>query len=185
MRLEEADGEEEGPVAHALQEVEGHRHDVVRVVGGNLVDLVVAYDVGLLGDVLLADERGPVAELVQGVDDVVAVVFEGEAAVGEADHTTGVGVLAREQGGAAARAGRRGAEGLAEDDALLREALDVRRPRGVTVGPDPAPRVVGVDVEDVRKIRQPFTPFRPYAPPRARRRSGPTPRRARPPAASF
>jgi hypothetical protein len=36
--------------------------------------------------VLLADERGPVAELVQGVDDVVAIVVKRETAVGEADH---------------------------------------------------------------------------------------------------
>jgi hypothetical protein len=159
--LEEADGEEEGFVARALQEVEGDGHDVVGVVGRDLVDLVVADDVGLLGDVLLADERGPVAELVQGVDDVVTVVFQLEAAVGEADHPVGVGVLARQQAGAAPRARRGCAEGLAEDHTLLREALDVGRPDGVAVGPDPAPGVVGVDVKDVREIRQASYPFPP------------------------
>jgi hypothetical protein len=72
--LEEADGQEEGPVARTLQEVEGHWHHVVGVIGRDLVRLVVADDVGFLGDVLLADERRPVAELVQGVDDVLTIV---------------------------------------------------------------------------------------------------------------
>jgi hypothetical protein len=168
--LEEADGEEEGPVAGALQYVEGHGHDVVGVVGGDLIDLVVADDVGSLGDVLLADERGPVAVLAQDVDDVVAIVVEREAAVGQADHPVGVGVLAGQQAGPAPRAGRGGAEGLAEDDALLGEPLDVRRPDRVAVGPDPSTRVVGVDVEDVRRIRQVLTPFLRVSPPRTRRR---------------
>src|SRR5215212_1335006 len=88
----------------------------------------------------------------------MAVVVEREAAVGEADHPVGMGVLAGQQAGAAPRAGRGGAEGLAEDDALLGQTLDVRRPDGVAVGPDPPARVVGVDVEDVRKIPQ-FLPL--------------------------
>jgi hypothetical protein len=77
----------------------------------------------------------------------VAVVVEREAAVGEADHPVGVGVLAGQQAGAAPRAGRGGAEGLAEDDALFGQTLDVRCPDSVSVGPDPPARVVGVDVE--------------------------------------
>jgi hypothetical protein len=59
--FEEADGEEERPVAGALQEVEGNGYYIVGVVGADLDDLVVADNVGPLGDVLLADERGPVA----------------------------------------------------------------------------------------------------------------------------
>ena len=63
MSLEEADGEKEWPVAGALEEVEGHGHDVVGVVGGDLVDFVVADDVGPFRDMLLPDEGRPVAEL--------------------------------------------------------------------------------------------------------------------------
>jgi hypothetical protein len=55
VRLKETDGEEEGPVAGALQEVEGHGYDLICVIGWDLEDLVVADDVGSLGDVLLAD----------------------------------------------------------------------------------------------------------------------------------
>src|SRR5215208_2350323 len=94
------------------------------------------------------------------MDDVVAVVVEREAAVGEADHSVGVGVLAGQQAGAAPRTGRSGAEGLAEDDTLLGQTLDVGRPDSVSVGPDPPARVVGVDVEDVRKFPQFLPPLR-------------------------
>src|SRR4028118_920890 len=55
----------------------------------------------------------------------------------EPDRAFGVGVLARQQAGPAARARRRRAEGLAEEHALLGEALDVGRPDGVAVGPHP------------------------------------------------
>src|SRR3712207_6660742 len=103
---------------------------------------------------------------------MVAVIFECEAAVGEAYHPVGVSVLAGEQAGAAPGARRGRAEGLAEDHTLFGEPLDVWCPHGVAVRPDPAPCVVGVDVEDVRRSRQVLTSFRPYARPHARRRGG-------------
>src|SRR5215210_1578926 len=82
------------------------------------------------------------------------VILEREASVGEPDHTVGVGVLSGQQAGPAPRARRGRAEGLAEEHTLLGEALDVWRPYGVAVRPDPPPRVVGVDVEYVREIGQ-------------------------------
>ena len=75
MGLEEPDGEEEGPVAGALQQVERHGHDVVGVAGADLDHLVVADDVGFLGDVLLAYERRPVPEIAQRVNDVLPVIL--------------------------------------------------------------------------------------------------------------
>src|SRR5919107_1601842 len=158
MGLEESDGEEKGPVAGAFQQVERHGHDVVGVAGADLYDLVVTDDVGVLGDVLLADERRPVPEIAQRVDDVVPVVLEREPAVSEADHPVRMGVLPCQQTRPAPRAGRGSAERLAEEHPLLGEPLDIGRPYGVAVGPDPPPGVVGVDVEDVRKIRQTY-PF--------------------------
>ena len=68
---------------------------------------------GSLGDVLLADQRRAVAGLAQRVDQVLAVVVERPAAVGEPEHAVVVAVLAGQERGAAARAGRRGAERLA------------------------------------------------------------------------
>ena len=85
-----------------------------------LTTLVVADHVRALRDVLLADQRRVVAGVAQRVDDVVAVVVQRPAAVREAEHAVGVGVLAGEQAGAAGRAGRRGAERLAEQHALAR-----------------------------------------------------------------
>src|SRR3954452_23110549 len=76
-------------------------------------------------EVLLAYQCRPVARLAQRVDDVVRVVVELEAAVGQAHHSVRVGVLPRQQRGPAARARRRGAEGLAEQQPLVGEALDV------------------------------------------------------------
>src|SRR3712207_5334038 len=86
--------------------------------------------------------------------DVLAVVVQGEAAVGEPDHAVGVRVLPGQEARAAPGAGRGGAERLAEEHALLGEPLDVRGPYRVPVGADPAAGVVRVDVEDVGKVGQ-------------------------------
>ena len=56
-------------------------------------------------------------------------------------------VLAGQQGGAAPRAHRCGAEGVAEQHPLVGQVLDVGRGDLVAVGLDPPPRVVGMDVE--------------------------------------
>jgi hypothetical protein len=101
--------------------------------------------------VLLAHEAGPVAGVAQGVHEVVAVVAQPEAAVREADHAVDVRPLAREEHGAAARARRRAAERLAEQQALVGQALDVRRRHGVAVGLHEAAGVVGMEVYDVRR----------------------------------
>ena len=80
---------------------------------------------------------------------MLAVVVEAEAAVDEAHHARAVGRLAGKQRGAAGRAGGRGAKGLAEDHALIRNPLEVGRGDGVSIGLDVATGVVRVDVDDV------------------------------------
>ena len=76
---------------------------------------------------LLADQLRVVAGSPQRPDQVLVVVVEREAAVGEAHHPVGVAVLAGEQRGAAARARGRGAERVAEHHPLIGQPLDVRR----------------------------------------------------------
>jgi hypothetical protein len=68
---------------------------------------------------LFTDESGSVAELAQGVDDVVAIIFEREAPVSEADHPIGVRVLSGEEARTASRARRGGAERLVKEHALV------------------------------------------------------------------
>jgi hypothetical protein len=126
------------------------RGDVGGVVAVDLDHLVVADHLRVLGDVLLADQDRAVAGLAQGMHEVLAIVVQFPAAVGEPQQAVVVAVLAGEQGGAAARAGGGGAEGVAEEHALVGEQLDVRRRHRKAVRLDVAAGVVGVDVEDVR-----------------------------------
>ena len=128
--------------------------DVVRL---DVDDVVVAEHVGIAREVLLADQPRPVARVAQRPDQVVAVVVELEAAVGEPDHPVRVRPLARQQAGAATGAGRRGAERLPEQQPLIGEPLDVRRRHRMPVGLHVAAGVVGVDVEDVRLHSRPLT----------------------------
>ena len=102
-------------------------------------------------DVLLADERRPVPGLAQRVDDVAPVVAQLPAAVREPGHAVHVRPLAGQQARPAARAGRRRAERLAEQQALVGQALDVRRRDLVAVGLDVAAGVVRMQVDDVRR----------------------------------
>jgi hypothetical protein len=149
--LEEADRHEEGLLGGA-EALDRGRGDVGGVVAVDLDHLLVADHLRVLGDVLLADQDRAVAGLMQRMDEVLAIVVELPAAVGEAQQAVVVAVLAREQGGAAARAGRRCAEGVAEEHPLVSEQLDVRRRHRKAVGLDVAAGVVGVDVEDVWQL---------------------------------
>ncbi len=124
VRLEEPDRQEEGLAGRFAEQVDRHRRDVVDAVRVDLDDAVVADLVRALRDVLLADQRRAVAGVPEAVHDVVAVVVERPAAVGEPEHAVGVRVLAGQQAGAAGRARRRGAERLPEEHALLRQPLD-------------------------------------------------------------
>ena len=81
---------------------------------------------------------------------MLLVVVQLEAAVGQAEHAAVMRVLPRQQAGAAGRAGGGGAERLAEQHALLGQALDMGRRDGVAVGLDVATCVVRVDVENIR-----------------------------------
>ena len=127
MGLEEADRQEERPLGGPAQQVDRDGGDVGGPRGRDLDHLVVADHVRLLRDVLLADQHRVVAGVAQRVHDVLLVVVQRPAPVGEAEHPVGVGVAAGEQAGAAGRARRGGAERLAEEHALLGEPLDARR----------------------------------------------------------
>jgi hypothetical protein len=148
--LEEAHGEEERLTRRLRDQVHGGRCHVVHVVGVALDHVVVAEHRRVAGQVLLADQPRPVARLAQRVDDVVRVVVQREPAVGQTHHPVRVRVLPGEQRRARARARRGGAERLAEQQPLVGQALDVRRRHLMAVGLDEAPRVVRVQVEDVR-----------------------------------
>ena len=151
--LEEADRHEEGLVGGA-ERLDRDRRHLVGVVRVDLDHLVVADHARVLRDVLLADQHRAVAgALAQRVDQVLVVVVQRPAAVREAEHAVVVAVLAGQEGGPAARAGGCPAEGLPEEDALVREELDVRRGDLVAVGLDVAPGVVRVDVEDVGRLQ--------------------------------
>ena len=113
VRLEEPDREEERLRRALGDQPQRGRRDLVDVVVVDVDDVVVAEHAGLAREVLLADEPGPVAGVAQRVHDVVAVVVELEAAVGQPDHPVRVRPLAGQQARAAARAGGRGAERVA------------------------------------------------------------------------
>ena len=149
--LEEADRHEERLRSTVAQRLESRSARRRPRDGCRPRHLVVADHARVLGDVLLADQDRVVAGLAQRVDQVLAVVVERPAAVGEAEHAVVVAVLAGEQRRPAARAGRRRAERLAEQDALVGEQLDVRGRHLVAVGLHVAAGVVRVDVEDVRR----------------------------------
>jgi hypothetical protein len=147
--LEEPDRQEERLRRMFLDQSPRRRGDRVDVVVLDVGDVVVAEHAGIAREVLLADQTGPVARVAQRPDQVMAVVVELEAPVREPDHPVRVRPLARKQTRAAAGAGRRGAERLAEQQPLIGEPLDVRRRHRMPVRLHVAPGVVRVDVQDV------------------------------------
>ena len=152
MGLEEADRGEEGLGRAAEQQLARGRGDRVDLRRADVDDVVVAQRVRVPGHVLLADERRPVARPAQWVHQVAARVGQLPPAVGQAGHPVDVGPLARQQAGAAARAARGRAEGLAEEQPLVRQPLDVRRRDLLAVGLHVAAGVVGVQVDDVGSV---------------------------------
>ena len=149
--------EEERSVVMLVKEVDGGvgRSLEMRVLGkGTLV--ADRRNVGraggvVVGQVLGPRQRGGVSGVVQRVDQVVGVVVEPKAAVGQPEHAVDMGVLAREQAGTAGRAGGVGGKGVAEEHALLGERLQRGRRHGVAVRLDITPRVMAVQVEDIKR----------------------------------
>jgi hypothetical protein len=80
--LEEPDREEERLRRAAAEQLLGRRRDRVDLGRADVDDVVVAEDGGVDGQVLLADERRPVARLAQRMDDVAAVVVQRPASGG-------------------------------------------------------------------------------------------------------
>jgi hypothetical protein len=104
--------------------------------------------------VLLADQMRVIASVAQRADDVLTVVVQREAAMGQTHHPIVVAVAAGQQRRPTTRAGGRRAEGVAEHDTLIGEPLDVRRGDGVAVRLHVTPGVVRVEIEDVRRLRK-------------------------------
>jgi hypothetical protein len=150
MRFEESD-RREPRFGHGGDRLDRVRRHVQCSVRRDLDDLVVAEDVSVLRDVLLADQRGVVPGRPERVDDVLVVVVERPPAVGQAEHPVGVTTLAGQECRAAPRAHRRGAERLPEEHALIGQVLDVGCRYLVAVRLHPPTGVVGVHVEDVRR----------------------------------
>jgi hypothetical protein len=150
--LEEADRQEQRPIARAPQDLHRQRRDRLHARRRDLHHLVVADRLRLLGDVLLADQGRGVAGTAQHVDDVMAVVAQRPSPMREAEHAVALPVLAGQQARTAGRAGGRRAECLAEEDALVGERLHVRHRHRLAVGLDVAAGVVRVQVEDVRSL---------------------------------
>lgn len=77
-------------------------------------------------------------------------IGQSESPVSESHHAAAVGGLSGEQRGPARTARRRPAEGAPEQDSALSELLEVGRRHGMSIGLNVAPRIVGVNVEDIR-----------------------------------
>ena len=65
------------------------------------------------------------------MNNVFAIVIQGEAPVRQSQHPIPVGALSGEQSGATRRACWRGTIGLAKEDALRGEALEIWRGHGI------------------------------------------------------
>jgi hypothetical protein len=74
MGFEESDRQEQRAIAWPAQHFHCERCDRVDMCGWDLHHLVVADHVGLLGDVLFADQHRRVAGTAKHVDDVMRVV---------------------------------------------------------------------------------------------------------------
>src|SRR5204863_8364010 len=114
-----------------VEELDGGGRDVGAAIALRLQEVVEADGLGLGCDVLESGEDRAIACVAQGVEDVLLVIVEREAAVREAEHAVLVRELAGEERGAARGAGGRATEGLAEEDSFARELLQVRRGDGV------------------------------------------------------
>ncbi len=160
MGLDEADAEEEGLRWRVAQEGDGGGCDRCGAVVRQIDHAIVADDRRVAGDVLYADQRRRIADTAQCVDQMLPVVGEDEATMGEAKHPAAVRCLPGQEGGAAPGAGRGGGAGPPEEDAFLRETLEVGRRDGVAVGLHVASRVVRMDVENVRSGHRALLPRR-------------------------
>ena len=100
-----------------------------------------------------AEQRRVVAGGPQRVQDVLLVIVEDEAAMRQSEHAVAVRAHAGEQAGAAGRAGRRGVEGLPEQDAFIGQSLQIRRRHGMSVGLQIAAGVVRMNIDDIGPAR--------------------------------
>src|SRR5205807_2365630 len=93
--------------------------------------------------------------------NMLPMIVKGKAAVSQAEHASGVRILACEEAGTAWRARRSSTKGLTEQYPLFSKTLDVRCWNSVTIGLDIAAGVMGVNVENIWSIQvHQNTPFR-------------------------
>ncbi len=158
MGLEEADAEEEGFCGRIVQEGGGGGCDRCGAVVRQVNHAIVTDGGRVACNMLDADQRRGVARAAQRMDEMLPVVGEDEATMGEAEHPAAMRCLPGQERGAARGAGRGGGAGPPEEDTLLREALEVGRRDSMAVGLHVAPRVVRMDVDDVRSGHRAFLP---------------------------
>ena len=154
MRLEVADREEEGPVMRLIDELDRGRSRAARAPGAGRVDLrdpLITERARIEHQVLEAAQRGAVAVTAQEVRQVPFRMLQKKVAVGQAQLPAAVRVLAGQETGPARRAGRRGVESLAKEDALLRQPLQIRRRNRMPVWLQVPPRVVRMQVDYIHR----------------------------------
>jgi hypothetical protein len=133
----------------AVQKLDGGRRDVAHQMALHGDNAIVTNEIGFCGDVLYPYECGLIAGLAERVHDVLAVIVQRKTTMGKAQHATAMGALPGQQAGSTGRAGRCSAKALPKQDAFLGKPLDVRRWNIVAVGLNVAPRVVGMDIQNV------------------------------------
>ena len=151
MRLEETDAKPEGRFRLRADKVGGGDMRMLALFGQNhvITDILRATVISPPGKVLSAGQRGCITRRLERVNDMLLEIAQAKVAIGQPQHAGAVRRLPGQQGGAAGRAGGRGAVGSAEKQARFSQALQVGRWDGVAIRLQVAPGVVRVDVEDV------------------------------------
>ena len=81
---------------------------------------------GIFGHVLQSSQNRGIASRFERMHDVLLVVIERKAAMGQSEHAAAVGTEPGEQGGTARGTGGRSTEGFAKHDAFHCQALKIR-----------------------------------------------------------
>jgi hypothetical protein len=101
---------------------------------------------------LHANQGGMVAYLPEGMNQVLAVIIQTEAPVGQPYHATTMGRLSGQQTGPAGRTGWGSAKSLPEQRAFLGQALQIWGRDRMTIGLNITSRVMRVDIKNVRVL---------------------------------
>src|SRR5712692_6410617 len=81
--------------------------------------------------------------------NVLRIVIERKAAMSQSEHSITMGMLTGQKAGTAWRAGWRCRKCLSEQYSFLRQALNMWRRNGVSVGLNIASRIMRMDIENI------------------------------------